>query len=215
LKESIGGVAYTPGEKTEHELKSALQKVVENECGHLLATYGFQIKRVLSVVSSINNSYNFAVEIYSNGLQKSLTVQQSMSRMDLYHYGFKGDLSPQSAVMFSHVFQRMARDLQHEIEKLTKDMPVANQMNPYIYSDSISGLTINSLSFTSNEIRQKQMIDKQMMDSALFNAGPFNAVPSEPKKPKTKYPYIDALISDSKKRLFEGHANPKSAFEYF
>jgi hypothetical protein len=205
VKESVGGVAYTPGERTEHELKKALQKTIEQECGHLLAQYGFYVKRVISAISNIDNSYKFVVEIYSDGLQKSLSVQQSISHMELYNMGFNGTmgaLSGSSASMFAYLFRSIGHHLRSEIEKYTRDMPVSSN-------------------FTTTDTNMKHYKSMKHYDVPYFCnhetlqdkiISQYNDTPT---KRKSKFEHIDALIAASKTRLTGSYTTPRFEFKYF
>ena len=209
-------MATDGGERVEHELKIALQKVIEQDCGHLLATYGFSIRRILAELSLRDDAYRFAVEIYSPQLQKSLTASQLLGRQEAYRMGFNGTYSGSGGATFVYLFHKMASQIKREIEKITKEMPVANQQYQSSgYSIGLSGTAgahYNSFTASMSEMLSDPGLKQQRLQEQFIQEY-HERKPAE--KKTTKFEHIDALIADSKKRLTSEYVSPKFQFKHF
>jgi hypothetical protein len=194
-------MAAAASERIEHELRLALQKVIESECRHLLTSYGFKLKAISSYYSCVDDSYRFQVKIYSPQLDKVLTVQNAVTRRSIYDMGFKGDYLSTGGAAFAYTFHAMARNINYEIEKVTKDMPLpghytssASASSPFSYYQS------GCITMTPSDI-QSYSVPSITIDNS--------------QKRRSKFEYIDMLIDLSKTRLTSKYTKPNFDFNYF
>jgi len=182
----------------DQELKKIFQQTIMDECSDLFQRYDFRLVRLVAEQNFYKDCYSFAVAVMSPSVEggNALHVTHDLSRLALYdspnHYS-----TPSMACnpTFLHLFHRIARQLRHEIEKRTKEMPMA----PYYQQAHTMTYTQNYDSGSVSATIPEKIVNQ------------YNGVVA-PKA--SKYKYIDALIADSKKRLV-GHAKPKFEFKHF
>lgn len=212
MQESIGGASDR--DRVDHELKKALQEVIERECGSLMSMYGFYLRQVVSSYDLNHESYKFAAELYSRQLNKSFCCKQEIARTGVYSMlsmNYKGNLNADSAPVFRHLFHKIAQNINHEIEKVSKNMPVMTQGG-------------NSMSYTSTNAPVTFLREMYMGMTAAAPMPPeytqsiqdkiVSQYNSDSVAKKSKFEHIDALISSSKMRLV-GYARPRFDFKYF
>jgi len=196
---------------SDHGLKYAFQKVIEEECDDLFRRYGIRIRRIIAEIDSECGDILLAVEVVSSVFKEILNAQQRIFRDTIYnshnHAIYNGANTAGNFFnhpVVAHIFHILARALRTEIEKKIKDLPMTSPYNMANYSAGLGTaanvMFTNSMTYslTPNEVRKQYGMND--LESAT--------------KKKSKFIFIDKLIEESKERLV-GHANPRFIFKYF
>lgn len=217
MKESFGGVALTNSDITDHNLKIALQTVIEKECGYLFSAYGYRVKSIFCGFSHERQAYRIEIAIFDPSPPNNfLNFQREISGMELtrntIYRGVHSDVSiiNKNEELFLHYFHAIACDIRHEIEKKTKDMPpiMGVYTSGSVTATEASNHIVNYMNATMsiNEARYLQGLP-EIPEKIVYNG----ILPGK----KSKFEHIDALIASSKTRLSGSYASPRFEFKHF
>lgn len=225
LGENLGNIDQN---NPQAVLKRMIQILIEKELAELLVSYGFVVSRV--VVQQEDNSFAFrlGMEVVYTSTQERLQCSQIIDRMS-FERGYRYNIGTESMFCsepFVSAIYHLVRTVRGKIEDFVKDKPMvynhytASQQAAYWSNQITNGtLSVADIRYVNN---LPQLYATSTMTTEQARSLPKSAFTNclgEPvrktKKKKSKFSFIDQLISEAKERLVSDYVKPEFVFEYF